>query len=173
VELESLYKKFPERDEMYDTPESTFEPTKKLENVPSINVIPGEDVIFYDCRILPQYNTDDVIAYVRRKADDIEKKFGVEIEINFPQHVKAARPTPADAPIVQMLKKGIKDIYNAEAKPMGIGGGTVAAFFRRHGYNAAVWSTIDDTCHQPDESARISFMIADTKVFAHLMMQKV
>jgi succinyl-diaminopimelate desuccinylase len=71
-----------------------------------------------------------------------------------------------------MLTAAIKRVYGVEAKPMGIGGGTVAAFFRRYGYNAAVWSRILDTAHQPEESCSISNMINDTKVFADVMLQK-
>jgi succinyl-diaminopimelate desuccinylase len=52
----------------------------------------------------------------------------------------------------------------------GIGGGTVAAFFRRMGIPAAVWSTIDDVAHMPNEYAKIDNMISDAKVMAYLMM---
>jgi succinyl-diaminopimelate desuccinylase len=49
---------------------------------------------------------------------------------------------------------------------MGIGGGTVAAFFREAGLPAAVWSTCADTAHQPNEFCLISHVITDAKVFA-------
>jgi succinyl-diaminopimelate desuccinylase len=172
VELDDLHKKYSKKDPVYDPPESTFEPTRKMTNVSNINTIPGTDVIFYDCRILPDYDVDDVIKFIRDKADKIEKKFNVKIQMKFPQLSKAAPPTPVKAPIVKMLTAAIKRIYNVEAKPMGIGGGTVAAFFRRHGYNAAVWSKILDIAHQPEESCSISNMVNDTKVFADVMLQK-
>lgn len=172
VELDDLHRKYSKKDPVYDPPESTFEPTRKLQNVSNINTIPGSDVIFYDCRILPDYDVDEVIQYFRDKADKIEKKFKVKIQFKFPQISKAAPPTPVKAPIVKMLSAAIKRVYNVEAKPMGIGGGTVAAFFRRHGYNAAVWSRILDIAHQPEESCSISNMINDTKVFADVMIQK-
>ena len=54
---------------------------------------------------------------------------------------------------------------------MGIGGGTVAAFFRRAGLPAVVWSKIEDTCHQPNEYTTVENMIGDAKVFANLFMQ--
>lgn len=172
VELDELHKKYPARNPVYDPPESTFEPTKKLANVGSINTLPGTDTIYYDCRILPEYDVDEVLAFFREKADKVEKKFGVKIQMKYPQLSKAAPPTPVDAPIVRMLTSAIKRVYNVDGRPMGIGGGTVAAFFRRYGYNAAVWSRIVDTAHQPNESCSISNMINDTKVFADVMMQK-
>jgi succinyl-diaminopimelate desuccinylase len=55
---------------------------------------------------------------------------------------------------------------------MGIGGGTVAAVFRRAGLPAAVWSTIDDVCHQPNEYCVIDYMVNDAKVFAHVCLQQ-
>jgi succinyl-diaminopimelate desuccinylase len=54
---------------------------------------------------------------------------------------------------------------------VGVGAGTVAAVFRRHGYEAAVWSKINYKAHQPNECCRIDNMIGDAKVFAHLMLQ--
>jgi len=55
---------------------------------------------------------------------------------------------------------------------MGIGGGTVAAFFRKAGIPAAVWSTMDDTAHSPDEYCLVENMLNDAKVFAHVFLQE-
>ena len=84
----------------------------------------------------------------------------------------AAPATPADAPVVLALSAAIKDVYRVKAKPKGIGGGTVAAFFRRHGFGAVVWSKIDECAHQPNEYTIIDNMVGDAKVFAHLFMQE-
>jgi succinyl-diaminopimelate desuccinylase len=51
---------------------------------------------------------------------------------------------------------------------MGIGGGTVAAFFREMDLPAAVWSTCPDTAHQPNEYCRIPDIMTDAKIFACL-----
>lgn len=171
VELGKLYQIFDAKSEVFDPPTSTFEPTKKEANVPNVNTIPGEDVFYLDCRVLPQYKIEDVLNKVREICDGVEKKFNVIIELDTTQREDAAPATPVDAPVVQKLKAGIKDIYGIEAKPMGIGGGTVAAVFRRAGLPAAVWSTIDDVCHQPNEYCVIDYMVNDTKVFAHVCLQ--
>ncbi|MGB2843917.1 MAG: M20 family metallo-hydrolase, partial [Candidatus Aminicenantaceae bacterium] len=55
TELNKLYQAFPDRDQLFDPPISTFEPTKKESNVPNINTIPGEDIFYMDSRILPSY----------------------------------------------------------------------------------------------------------------------
>ncbi len=171
VKLEELYRIYDKRDEVFDPPISTFEPTKKEANVPNVNTIPGDDIFYLDCRILPDYTLDEVMATVRKMADEVEKSFGVQIEITSEQEEQAAPATPVDAPVVVALKKAVKDVYHIDARPMGIGGGTVAAIFRRAGYQAAVWSTLDDLAHQPNEYCKISNMINDAKVFAHVALQ--
>ena len=170
--LERLYEIYNQRDEVFDPPISTFEPTKKEANVPNVNTIPGDDVFYVDMRILPEIKIDEVHATVEKLAKEVEEEFGVTIEFSSPQREEAAPATPADAPVVKALAKAIKDVYNVEAKPMGIGGGTVAAFFRREGFNAVVWSKIDELAHQPNEYTKIENMIGDTKVFAHLFLQE-
>ncbi len=163
-----LHARFKQRDRVFDTPMSTFEPTKKEANVPNINTIPGQDVFHFDCRVLPEYILDEVIAEIRSQCDAVERKFGVTVAFDFPQIQQAAPATPADAPIVLALQRAVKNIYNRKAKPMGIGGGTVAAIFRRAGFNAAVWATLDEAAHQPDEYCIVDNMLGDAKVFAHV-----
>lgn len=172
VKLDRLYRAFPEKNPLFEPPISTFEPTKKEANVPNINTIPGDDVFYMDCRILPQYRLEDVEARIRAAARAVEKKFGVTVTIEDMQRAKAAPPTSTESDVVGALKRAIRAVYHKESRPVGIGGGTVAAFFRREGYEAACWSKIDDTAHQPNEYCIIDNMVGDAKVFAHIMMQE-
>jgi succinyl-diaminopimelate desuccinylase len=166
VKLEDLHNIYDMEDKVFAPSRSTFEPTKKEANVPNVNTIPGDDVFFLDCRVLPEYNIEDVLGRIRGIADEVEKSFNVKIKISTEQKEQAAPATAVTAPIVSILTKAIKQVYRVEAKPQGIGGGTVAAIFRRRGYPVAVWSTLDDLAHQPDEYCRISNMLNDAKVFA-------
>jgi len=172
VRLGKLYELYPQRNEVFDPPISTFEPTKKEANVPNINTIPGDDVFYLDMRILPELKVDDVYKTIGAMAKEIEKEFGVKILMDPAQREDAAPATPADAPVVKALSAAIKDVYNVKARPMGIGGGTVAAFFRRAGIGAVVWSKIDEVAHQPNEYTIIDNMVGDAKVFAHLFLQE-
>ena len=72
--------------------------------------------------------------------------------------------------MVKALARAIKNVKGLDARPMGIGGGTVAAFFRQVGLPAAVWITVPDSAHQPNEYCLISDIITDAKVFASLYM---
>jgi succinyl-diaminopimelate desuccinylase len=172
VRLDELGVIYPARDPLYEPPESTFEPTKKDANVPNVNTIPGEDVFYLDCRILPEYPVDTVLATIRGMADDIEKKFDVRIELLPVQKSDAPAPTAHDAPVVLALKEAVRDVYGLAAQPKGVGGGTVAAVFRKYDYPAAVWSRYCHMAHQPNEYCMIANMVGNAKVYAHLFLQK-
>ncbi len=171
VLLRELYDYFDATDPAYNPPVSTFEPTKKNANIPNINTIPGDDVFFVDCRVLPAYDLSEVKTKIRQLADTIEQQFEVTIDITSVQEAQAPPPTSDDAPVVLALKRAIRDIYGVEAQPTGIGGGTVAALFRKKGYPVAVWSKLGMTAHQPNEHCFIDNMIGNAKVYAHLFMQ--
>lgn len=171
VKMNELYKVYDRNDPLYDPPISTFEPTKKENNVPNINTIPADDVVYFDCRILPEYDVKTVQKQIRQWADEIEKQFGVTMHFSFPQIVIAPPPTSTDAPVVVALRKAIKEVMDKDAKTMGIGGGTVAASFREVGLPAVCWSTIDDTAHEPNESCTIANVLNDAKVFTHIFLQ--
>ena len=171
AELDNLYQIFDQRDPIFSPPISTFEPTRKEPNVPNINTIPGEDVFFMDCRVLPDTSLDKVGEEIRSAARSIESRFQVEIEVKDLEKSPASPPTSPDAPVVKALKKAVKAVYDKEAVPTGIGGGTVAARFRHAHFPAACWSKIHETAHQPNEYCVIENMLGDAKVYAHIFLQ--
>lgn len=173
-----LHEKYSERDELFEPPESTFEPTMVKNPSESPNIIPGEHEIVFDCRILPKYSVDDVLSDVKEIAKRIEEKYKKEIngeilpkiELEIIQMFKAPAPTPEDSELVKLLKDAIKKLRGKEAKVGGIGGGTFAAYFRKLGIPAVVWATLDETAHQPNEYAKIENIVEDAKVMAALAL---
>jgi succinyl-diaminopimelate desuccinylase len=165
---ELLHEKYPLRDGYFDPPESTFEPTKKEKNVDAVNIVPGEDVVHFDCRVLPSYDLEEMLTSVKKLAEQFETKTGAKIKIEVLQKSVAPKPTNVNSKIVVMLKKAVKAVRRVEPKVGGIGGGTCAAFFRKIDVPAVVWSTIDEMAHQPNEYARIENLVNDAKVFALL-----
>ncbi|MCK4439797.1 M20 family metallo-hydrolase, partial [Candidatus Bathyarchaeota archaeon] len=163
-----LHEKYPLKDEYFDPPESTFEMTKKEKNVDAVNIIPGEDIVHFDCRILPSYNLEEILNNVHDLAEKSEKRTGAKIEIKVLHKSVAPKATDANSKIVVMLEDAIKKVRGIEPKVGGIGGGTCAAFFRKIEIPAVVWSTIDEMAHQPDEYAKIENLVDDAKVFAFL-----
>ncbi len=170
VALDELHQKFDDNDPVFDPPISTFEPTKREPNVASVNILPGEDLFYVDCRVLPQYSLTDVEAEVARHCKAVEEKFGVSISVETPQRESAAPPTANDAPVVGLLQQAVREVYDVDAKPEGIGGGTVAAYIRHAGFPAVVWSRMDETMHTADEYVLLPNILGDAKVFAHLAL---
>jgi succinyl-diaminopimelate desuccinylase len=166
-----LHESYPKRNELFDPPNSTFEPTKREGNVPNVNTIPGEDVFYWDCRVLPAYNLKEIFSKVEAEVKQIEKKFKVSVSIEKVMFDQAAPPTPKDALVVESLRKAVKRVYGVDTKTIGIGGGTVAAYFRRAGFDAAVWGKSDETEHQPNEYCIIDNMVNDAKAFATLCLE--
>jgi succinyl-diaminopimelate desuccinylase len=170
TKLVELKKIFPQSNQLFDPPMSTFEPTKKEPNVGNVNTIPGEDVFYMDCRVLPEYNLEDVLQEINNITRKIEKKFKVQIEISPVHYLQSPAATSADAPVVKVLKNAIADVYGLEAFAGGVGAGTLAAYFRIKAYPVAVWSKTNQTAHQPDENCPIENMIGNAKVFAHIFL---
>ena len=123
-----------------------------------------------DCRILPEYDPDQILDLIRARGEELGKRFGVRFEFSTLQYEKAAPPTPPEHPVVGMLADAVREVYGIEARPMGIGGGTCAAILRRQGYKAAVWAKMEDAAHMPDEFALVSNYIGDAKVFARVFL---
>ena len=162
---------FDKRDALFDPPYSTFQPTKKEANVPNINTIPGEDVFCMDCRILPCYTLDQVRVELRRCVKEVEDKYGVKVEWTEPQTAESPA-IPVDAPVARRLAEAVKAVTGVDTRFIGIGGGTVGAELRVKGFNAVVWSKLDETAHQPNEYTIIDNLISDSQVMAYMMLQE-
>ncbi len=164
---EKLHSEFNARDKLFLPPESTFEPTKREKNVDNINTIPGRDVSYFDCRVLPSYPLDRVLRVVKKVVEEFNSKSKAKATFEIVQREESP-PTPTDSLVVNLLENAIELVSGIKAKPVGFGGNTCASFFRKAGYEAAVWSTVDGTAHQPNEYAVIDNMVKDAKVFSLL-----
>jgi len=165
---ETLHAKYNERNDYFDVPYSTFEPTKKDKNVDAVNIVPGEDTLYFDCRILPNYSLEDVLTYINKAVADFEGKTGAKIHLEILQKQSSPALVEGNSQAVALLKRAIKEARGVDATVGGVGGGTCAAFFRKVGIPAVVWSTVDEVAHQPDEYCVVGNLVADAKVFALL-----
>ncbi|MDR0909892.1 MAG: M20 family metallo-hydrolase [Spirochaetaceae bacterium] len=164
-----LSAKFNAHDSLFEPDYSSFQPTKKLANVPNINTIPGEDVFFMDNRILPCYKNTDILAEVHSITATVEKDYAVQVRVEGIQSAESPA-TREDAPIIGAIKKAVQQVYAVDAKCIGIGGGTIAAILRKIGMDAAVWCRIAECAHQPNEYAYLNNILGDAKVMASLML---
>ncbi len=163
-----LHAAFCDEDPLFEPPVSTFEPTKREANVPNVNTVPGEDTFYFDCRLLPTHSIDEVKSVIAEVIREVESGLGVTIEIGYPAELPAAPPTAIDSPVVEVLSDAIRELRGISPVAIGIGGGTVAAVFRRRGLPAVVWATLEETAHSPNEYCRIDNLVADAKVFGRV-----
>jgi len=166
-----LSEKFSDRNPLFDPDYSTFQPTKKEPNIPNINTVPGDDVFYYDMRILPSVSIDDVFKEVDRIKAEVEAKHKVTIKYEILYRTESPS-TSQDSPLVKFLSKSITEVYGVETKTVGIGGGTFAAFLRNNGIDCAVWARFDLTAHQPNEYALLENILGDAKVMALMMISE-
>jgi len=160
-----LHQKYVAHDPLFMPPCSTFEPTKREPNVASINIVPGTDISYMDCRILPSYRVQDVLEDASEVAAYVSKKYGGKVEVQPISLEEPAPPTDPRSEVAVALSESIKRVRGINPKFVGIGGGTVAAVLRRAGLQAVVWSTVVETAHQPNEYCRVSDLLADAAVF--------
>jgi succinyl-diaminopimelate desuccinylase len=163
-----LHSKFNARNRLFVPPYSTFEPTKREKNVDNINTIPGLDVSYMDCRIIPDYDVEEVLDYIEDIRSFHQMRGNSKIEIEVVQKVSSP-PTPETAHIIERLRHTIEELRGFRPKVYGIGGNTCASFFRKSGFTeTAAWCTADGVAHQANEYCVIDNMVEDAKVFALL-----
>lgn len=160
---------FPAEDRLFYPTGSTFEPTKRLANVENINTVPGEDVTFFDIRLLPQYDTDECVKVAKEVARVFEKRTGATIEVEAIRVDPAGRSSQMDGEGAKALTLAVRRVLGVKPRMMGIGGQTCANWFRQEGLDAYVWQTLDEMAHQANEYTKIENLVNDTKVFSVLM----
>ncbi len=165
-----LHEKYDAYDELFEPPVSTFEPTRKEENVSNINTIPGVDTVYWDMRVLPSYTISEVLNTVKAAAYNFATRHGARVEVEVRGADDAGKPTELDHPFTRGFLKAIRESRGVEPKPVGIGGGTVARYLRKRGYPALVWMTCDETAHQPNEHTRLSYILADIDTILHYVL---
>lgn len=171
VKMDQFYKKYSKKDPVFNPPSSTFEPTKKENNVQNVNTLPGEDVVYFDCRLLPEIDCEKFIGEVRQLANEVGKEFNATISVEINHLQKAAPPTKVDCELVKVMEKAVLAIHAKKGKPIGIGGNTVAQQFREIGLPVVSCSILDDTLHQPNEYCLIDNMVKDSKVWGYAILQ--
>lgn len=165
LRVHGLEKVFDKKDSLFEPDYSTFQPTMRQKNVDGINIIPGDDVFYMDCRILPCYSLETVLKELDKVISGVEKDYGVKVEYSIAQRAESPA-TSADSAVVKMLSGAIKKAHGQETRCIGIGGGTVGSELRRQGIDCAVWSTLNDMAHQPNEYCVIENMVKDAVTLA-------
>jgi succinyl-diaminopimelate desuccinylase len=167
--LQELKEIFKEENKIFNPPASTFEPTRKTENQQNINTIPGEDVFYMDCRILPEQDKDAVKSEIKRICNTVAQGYNVSVSFEVSDSMFSGA-TPEDHILVRAMKKAIKETKKKEARVCGFGGGTVAAWLRRKNFPAIVWSSVAGMAHMPNEFSITENAISDAATLAAFIM---
>jgi acetylornithine deacetylase or succinyl-diaminopimelate desuccinylase len=166
--LETFETEYPDKDPLFEPPESTFEPTKSDQTVLNVNTIPGNYSFSMDIRPLPKYSPDQILETVKRVAKKHEGESGAEIGISEIQRHISGKMSATEGPVFEALMESIESIIGKRPRPIGVGGATCANFFRLEGYDAYVWECGGGTLHGPNEYVEIQNIMTDAKVFATL-----
>ncbi len=168
--LDALHTAFPQENPLFDPPCSTFTPTKHEANVEGTNILPGQDVFWVDCRAIPGVEPEAVFAKAEEIITTVASRYGATASLER-GYVIAASETAADAAVVMALTRALA-AEGIAAESIGIGGSTVACLLRHRGLSACAWSTILNTCHEPNEHSSISATVRDAAVFARIALEE-
>ncbi len=167
---EALHKKYTAKNSLFSPDVSTFEPTKKELNTDSINIIPGTDVVYWDCRILPDYSVTDVVNFVKSLAEEFSKENDTKVSVDVVMSEEASH-VPENSWIVQKTYQAAKNVLQIEPKLMGIGGGTFAGILRKIGIDSVVWSIQNESAaHKPEEFEYIENYLKTTDVLEQIVI---
>ncbi len=93
-----------------------------------INVIPDEAEAFLDCRLLPETEGDEFLAFIREALDD------PEMEVDVFMDMERAPASPPHGPYMEAIEKTVLSSYpNAVASPFMLSGLSDSRFFRARG----------------------------------------
>jgi len=166
--LDTFDRKYSDKDDLFEPPVSTFEPTKSEQTVMNVNTIPGNYSFSMDIRPIPKYSPDDILFTAMEVARKHEAYSGAKIDIIEIQRHVSGKMSSTESKEFKALMESIESVMGICPRPIGVGGATCANFFRLEGYDAYVWEYGGGTLHGPNEYVEIDNIITDAKVFASL-----
>ncbi|MBO7409644.1 MAG: M20 family metallo-hydrolase [Candidatus Methanomethylophilaceae archaeon] len=167
--MSRLEERYPKKDPIFRPEASTFEPTKASANDCSVNTIPGYYEFYMDCRVLLDYDIDEIFTFMESVAKEHSEMTGASIVLKKEQSNISGKPSDPSTEGYRRFAESIKQARGIDVDAVGIGGGTCANFFRLKGMNAYVWGSDGGTLHQPNEYVVIRTMVEDAKAFAAMM----
>ncbi|WP_400204310.1 M20 family metallo-hydrolase [Candidatus Methanomassiliicoccus intestinalis] len=162
---DALYAHFNLSNSAYNYEISTFEPTKRENEEGSINIIPEVENVFFDIRLLPEYSIEECVSFAEEFAAEYSKKNNINAAVENVRVDPAGPPSTTESREFSVLKDSIREVINVDAKAIGIGGQTCANWFRKAGYSAYAWQTVEGLAHQTNEYSKIENIVNDSAVF--------
>lgn len=171
VELESLSRKFPAVNNLFDPPGTTFFATRVEAGEAASNQIPGKFEFHIESRFLSDYEVADIEAAIAELAQKVADDNRVRIEISPLTRLSAAKPTNVEAPVVRSLQRAVKAQLGRTPDLIGNGAVTMARALRVEPYNlpVAVWAKSDSQGAAANESVSITAILESARIFARML----
>lgn len=170
--LPELATSFPKSDPLFSPPVSTFTATLVEAGTASYSQVPGLFVFHLDCRFVPGYSPEEVLAGIRLLADSVELAHKVAIQLEVKFSIPAAPVTAAVSPVVMALHRALTEELALSADPMGNGASTMAAPLRNRGWPVAVWAMADSVGATANEYISLSSHLRSARIFARMLYDK-
>lgn len=156
-----LYDKYKEKDNIFENPYSSFEPTFISSNIENFNTIPGYTKLFIDCRVLPEYDIEEIISQIKNIKNNFEEKNDIKLKITFPFKFQSPPPLNKDIHFIKYFTDTLKELKKIDIRIGGHAKLTIASFFRINEIPSIAWCTNDNTSHQPNEYCYIKNLFND------------
>ncbi|HUT85662.1 MAG TPA: M20 family metallo-hydrolase [Elusimicrobiales bacterium] len=166
--LSSLYQEYDLKNDIFDIPTSTFEPTIRKGHTASPNTIPEKDIFYFDCRLIPAYDLNKVMSSIKSIVKQIEQETKTKIEIETDRRVQVPPPLPLDSEIISLAKNAVKAACNIDAFPVGISGGSAAKYINEKGFQAVLYGKVHRLGHCPNECSTLDNLMDESKIMAHV-----
>jgi len=131
------------------------------------NIVPGTASAILDIRFLPDQSCDEMLDYLQGILDETAQTLpGARFEKKLLLTLPPAQ-APADSPLVGLIQDAVREIVGREAKPVGIGGTTVAKLLMLRGIPAVGFGVGGDhVAHMADEHIEVDELVGFAKVVA-------
>ncbi len=139
------------------------------------NVVPGKAVMRLDRRMIPEEDPATVEAQMRAVIGEAASAFpGITVEIRRLLLAKALRPLPANAPLVQALRRHARELFGEPVEESGTPLYTDARLYCEAGipavlYGAGPRSVLESNAKRADENLLLEDLRRSTKVVARCL----
>jgi succinyl-diaminopimelate desuccinylase len=146
-----------------------------IEGGSNTNVVPGKVVLKLDRRMIPEENSAEVEAEVRRLiADAVALSPGVRADVRRMLLAESLKPLPGRAPLVQAIQKHGLAIFGETIPETGTPLYTDARLYGEHGVPAAIYgagprTVLESNAKRADEHLVLEDLRRATKVIARTL----
>jgi len=144
----------------------------RIEGGSAPNVVPGRATAKLDIRWLPSQSPEALVGWIQEILQSVEKDHPpARFELNT-LSVMPPTEVPQDCALVREIRETAREVGGLEARPVGMGGITVAKQLNLHGALAVGWGPGDkELFHTADESVSIEELVLFGRILARIVVR--